>query len=45
LNQARIKVRILGKGELNRRKVREGTEEVSDPRGRILRPTYGSDTT
>jgi hypothetical protein len=35
----------LGKDELSREKVREGPEEVSYPRGRVIRPTYGSDTT
>jgi hypothetical protein len=44
-NQARIKVRILGKDELSKEKVRERPKEVSYPRGRVLWPTYGSDTT
>jgi hypothetical protein len=35
----------LGKDELSKGKVREGLEEVSYPRGRVLQPTYGSDTT
>jgi hypothetical protein len=35
----------LGKDELSKEKVREGPEEVSYPSGRVLRPTYGSDTT
>jgi hypothetical protein len=37
-NQARINVKILGKDELSKEKVREGAEEVSDPRGLVLRP-------
>jgi hypothetical protein len=35
----------FGKDELSKEKVREGPEEVSYPRGRVLRPTYGSNTT
>jgi hypothetical protein len=35
----------LGKDELSKEKVREGPEKVSHPMGRVLRPTYGSDTT
>jgi hypothetical protein len=35
----------LGKDELSKEEVREGPEEVSYPRGRVLRPTYSSDTT
>jgi hypothetical protein len=35
----------LEKDEVSKGKVREGLEEVSYPRGRILRPTYSSDTT
>jgi hypothetical protein len=35
----------LGKDELSKGKVKEGPEEVLYPRGRVLRPTYGSDTT
>jgi hypothetical protein len=35
----------LGKDELSKGKVKEGPEEVSYPRGRVLQPTYGSDTT